>query len=116
MNVLDKAKNKNLDNLSDTELFKLLDKQQKKYCYMKLGRYHKNLFKANYKILSVRGPLTYNFLKSWGYNNIPRIFGDPGLLISKYYKPNIIMILPTTLASYVSLHKYYRLEFQGPKF
>jgi pyruvyltransferase len=54
-------------------------------------KYNNNhiFFKNNYTILSLRGPLTYELLKQCGYNNIPRIFGDPGLLLSKYYQPNI---------------------------
>lgn len=64
----------------------VIPKPHKKY---DINSDNNKLFLNNYKILSIRGPLTYQLLQSWGYNKVPRIFGDPGLLISKYYKPNI---------------------------
>lgn len=42
----------------------------------------------NLKVFSVRGPLTQQELeKKNPHLNIPKIYGDPGLLLSIYYKP-----------------------------
>lgn len=86
----------------------IIPKSYKKY---DINSDDNKLFKSNYKILSLRGPLTYELLKSWGYNNIPRIFGDPGLLISKYYQPIIkkkykIGFIPHYTYSFDIIDKY----------
>lgn len=50
-----------------------------------------NSLKENFcfkKILSVRGPLTRKLLVENGYD-CPKAYGDPALLISKYYKPDV---------------------------
>ena len=46
---------------------------------------------TNMKIYSVRGPLTKQYIESYGYS-VPNIFGDPALLLPNFYKPKIINI------------------------
>ena len=43
----------------------------------------------NLNVKFVRGPLTRNFLQEKGIH-VPEIYGDPALLMHKFYKPNII--------------------------
>ena len=45
----------------------------------------------NAKFLAVRGPQTRTFLLNLGYN-VPEIYGDPALLLPKYYHPKIEQI------------------------
>ncbi|MEZ9642901.1 polysaccharide pyruvyl transferase family protein [Vibrio cyclitrophicus] len=40
------------------------------------------------RFCSCRGPLTWNKLNELGFE-CPQVYGDPGLLISKYYEPKI---------------------------
>lgn len=47
-----------------------------------------SILKSNPKILAVRGPLTRKKLIEQGFK-CPDVYGDPALLISRYYKPNI---------------------------
>lgn len=47
-----------------------------------------SVLKSNPKILAVRGPLTRDKLIAQG-KSCPEVYGDPALLISKYYKPDI---------------------------
>ena len=42
--------------------------------------------KANF--LAVRGPQTRNYLIKFGYD-VPEIYGDPGILLPKYYTPQV---------------------------
>ncbi len=42
----------------------------------------------NAKFLAVRGPQTRTFLLNLGYN-VPEIYGDPALLLPKYYHPKL---------------------------
>lgn len=44
---------------------------------------------SNLKILSVRGKLTRNELLKLGYD-CPEIYGDIGLLLSKFYNPSVV--------------------------
>lgn len=41
------------------------------------------------KIYSVRGPLTKDHINKYDYDS-PDIFGDPALLLPRFYKPNLI--------------------------
>lgn len=41
------------------------------------------------KIMSVRGPVTRRILTKIGIKNIPKIYGDPGLLMPDYFNPII---------------------------
>ena len=41
------------------------------------------------KILAVRGKKTYERLVELGIKDLPNVFGDPALLLPKFYKPNI---------------------------
>lgn len=43
---------------------------------------------SNAKFLAVRGPQTRNYLLELGYD-VPKVFGDPGILLPRYYNPNI---------------------------
>ena len=45
--------------------------------------------KKNLRICSVRGPLTRNYLMSKSHD-VPEIYGDPALLISRHFNPNKI--------------------------
>ena len=45
---------------------------------------------SNLKVCSVRGPLTKEFLTNVKKLNVPEIYGDPALLLPKFYEPNII--------------------------
>ena len=45
-----------------------------------------NITVDHLNILSVRGPMTRNYILKKGIN-CPELYGDPGLLVSKYYKP-----------------------------
>ncbi|HIT95900.1 MAG TPA: polysaccharide pyruvyl transferase family protein [Candidatus Aphodousia faecavium] len=40
------------------------------------------------KIYALRGPLTAAKCESFGFD-VPNVFGDPGILVSDYYQPNI---------------------------
>lgn len=42
----------------------------------------------NAKFIAVRGPQTRNYLLKLGYD-VPEVFGDPGILLPKYYLPEI---------------------------
>ena len=44
----------------------------------------------NLNICSVRGPLTRKFLMDIKKLKVPEIYGDPALLLSKFYKPILI--------------------------
>lgn len=46
---------------------------------------HKNL-----NVCSIRGPITYTYLSEKLNKDIPQKFGDPALLLPKFYKPNIL--------------------------
>lgn len=47
------------------------------------GHYYQNL-----NVSAIRGPLSREFLMSKNIN-VPEIYGDPGLLLSKFYQPKI---------------------------
>jgi pyruvyltransferase len=41
------------------------------------------------KYLAVRGPLTRNLLRIHGVPNVPEIYGDPALLMPKFFNPKV---------------------------
>ena len=52
------------------------------------GFINKNMTIAPAKICSVRGPVTRNLLTKQGHR-VPKSFGDPALLLPKYYNPKV---------------------------
>ena len=63
------------------------------------------------KFLAIRGPQTRNHLISQGYN-VPEVYGDPALLLPKYYNPKIekeftIGIVPH-YGDYKQVKDYYK--------
>lgn len=52
---------------------------------------------TNLNVSSVRGPITYNFLKNKNIN-CPVIYGDPGLLLKYFYNPKMIDNLENKIA------------------
>ena len=77
---------------------------------------------TNLNICSVRGPLTRDFLMSVKNISVPEIYGDPALLLPKFYKPviveslkDIIGIVPhkTNYSKYknkIDITKYYLIN------
>lgn len=49
---------------------------------------HKSISKKA-KYLAVRGPLTRNLLRIHGVKNVPKVYGDPALLIPKVFDPDV---------------------------
>ena len=60
------------------------------------------------KIHSVRGPLTKQYLENFNYN-VSNIYGDPALLLSKFYNPNKISLCRNKIGvvgHITNFHKY----------
>jgi pyruvyltransferase len=51
------------------------------------GKEFDSLYAKNLDVRSVRGPLTRNYLRDLGHE-VPAIYGDPGLLVSRYWQRN----------------------------
>jgi len=58
------------------------------------------------KVLAVRGPLTRNYLLSIGIE-CPDVYGDPALLIPRYYRPTIVKRYKLGLINHVSTSPLY---------
>ena len=64
------------------------------------------------KICAVRGPKTAAYLKKYGYK-VPNIYGDPALLLPKFYEPVIISDYKDKIgivAHLTNVHKYNNLS------
>lgn len=68
-------------------------------------------------VCAVRGPLTRNFLMNRNIN-VPQIYGDPALLLPKFYKPNINKDLINKIGIVPHLTNYnkYVNNFETTKF
>lgn len=69
----------------------------------------------NLNVSAVRGPLTKSFLESKGII-CPNVIGDPGLLISRFYKPKLISDLTNKIGiiphkSNFKLYKNKKLKY-----
>ena len=66
---------------------------------------------ANATFLAVRGPETRARLQELGYQ-CPEVYGDPGLLMSKYYNPNVEKTKPFGIiphyVDYDLVHSWYK--------
>lgn len=74
------------------------------------------------KVCAVRGKLTYNYLREKGWD-VPAVFGDPALLLPKYYQPsrelkkeNKVGIIPHYIdqmsVSYKNFYERYKSELE----
>lgn len=68
--------------------------------------------KIKMKIHSVRGPLTKQYLEKFNYN-VSNIYGDPALLLPKFYSPNKISLCRNKIGvvgHLTNFHKYNNIS------
>lgn len=69
----------------------------------------------NMKIFSIRGPLSKIYLEKYGYS-VPNIFGDPALLISRFYTPKKIEKCKDKIGVVGHLTNYHKYNNLSAKF
>ena len=69
--------------------------------------------KTKMSIYSVRGPLTKKYLEQFNYN-VGDIYGDPALLLPRFYKPNKILLCKNKIGIVGHLTNYHKYNDNIP--